>query len=207
MISGIEGELAAVAGGRIELRCGAFTYELLVSAAEEQRLRPRVGTHVRLHARQFLESQNQGASFVPRLIGFGSADERAFFELLTTVKGLGKRRALRAMRYPCHVIAEAIANKDIELLTELPEVGQRTAETIVAELHGKVDRFVGTGPPGEAGPSNQPATMAEALAALVQLGEARLQARRWLERAVAADPGLDTAEELVAAAYRMKEPG
>ncbi len=46
---------------------------------------------------QYLESQGQGSSVIPRLVGFQSTAEREFFELFTTVKGIGNRRALRAM--------------------------------------------------------------------------------------------------------------
>ena len=43
------------------------------------------------------------------------------------------------------------------------------------------------------------------MAALVQLGEPRPHARQLIEKALAGDPGLDSADELVAAVYRYKE--
>ena len=45
----------------------------------------------------------------------------------------------------------------------------------------------------------------DALAAMVQLGEPRSQARQLLDRALAVDPTLDSADALIAAAYRLKE--
>jgi hypothetical protein len=114
----------------------------MVPAADEPRLVPLIGHRVEFHALHYLESHGQGSSFVPRLIGFGSTEERAFFELLTTVKGLGMRKALRALRLPYQAVARAIAAEDLEVLTSLPEIGRRTAQTMVAELGGKVDRFL-----------------------------------------------------------------
>lgn len=88
-----------------------------------------------------LQSPDQGTSFEPRLIGFLTPAERDFFDLFTTVKGIGTRRALRAMTKPPGWIAAAIVRGDAKALTELPEIGKRLAETIIAELTGKVDHF------------------------------------------------------------------
>jgi Holliday junction DNA helicase RuvA len=206
MISRIEGELVGVADGRAELRCEHLTYTLLVPAADEDALLERVGGRIRIHTLHYLEAQGQGSSFVPRLIGFASADARAFFELLTTVKGLGTRKALRALSLPHTSIAEAIACRDTSLLTALPEIGKRTADTIVAELNGKVDRFLGgrVDEPVDAGPTGTGVVMRDAVAALTQLGEPKLHARQLVEQAIADDPTIDTADALVAAAYRTR---
>ena len=99
--------------------------------------------------------------------------------------------------------------KDADLLTTLPEIGRRTAETIVAELHGKVDRFVELKPvdiDGVAG-GETPTAIHDAVTVLVQLGEPRLQARQLVERALRSDPDIESADALVAAAYRLKEEG
>ena len=207
MISRIEGELVGVADGRAELRCGDLTYTLLVPAADEDALLERIGSRIRIHTLHYLEAQGQGSSFVPRLIGFASAEARAFFELLTTVKGLGARKALRALSLPYTTIAEAIACRDTGLLVALPEIGKRTADTIIAELSGKVDRFLGPAPgdrPGDTEPSGTALVMRDAVAALTQLGEPKLHARQLIEQAFAENPALDTPDALVAAAYRVR---
>ena len=116
------------------------------------------------------------------------------------------------MRLPHQVIAQAIAAKDVQLLTSLPEIGKRRSETIVAQLHGKVEGFLelkpsasSTDPNSSAEPSTS-AMISDALAALCQLGESNLEAHGLIERALAVDPGLDSADALVTAAYRLKEP-
>jgi Holliday junction DNA helicase RuvA len=158
-----------------------------------------------------MESHNNGAAFIPRLIGFASPHDRAFFELFTTVKGIGNRKALRALQLPFGAVAAAIADKDLDLLKSLPEIGKRTAETIVAELNGKVDRFV-TGRSTSVGldgvepkDAARTALIRDATAVLTQLGEQRLTARHLVDRALAADSTITNAETLVAAAFRLKE--
>ncbi|MHC5023132.1 MAG: Holliday junction branch migration protein RuvA [Planctomycetota bacterium] len=207
MISRIEGELLVAQDGRVELRCGSVTYEVLVPACDLEELPEPVGETTYLFTLHYLEAQGQGASFLPRLIGFRTAGQRAFFELFTTVKGVGNRKALRAMVMPHGAIAEAIATKDLDLLVSLPEIGRRTAETIVAELHGKVDGFVEMKPLATeaTGAAAASGLVHDAVAVLVQLGEPRQHARRLAERALAADPAIDAPEVLVAAALRLKE--
>ena len=212
MICRIEGELVAAQDGRVELACGSLTYELLIPAVEQQPLSDALGTHVEFHTLHFLENQGQGAVYVPRLIGFRSAQQRAFFELLTTVKGVGSRKALRAMQLPHQTIAEAIATKDVQLLTSLPEIGKRTAETSVAEIGGKVDRFVEPRPVGVEGGtpaalSGQAALIRDAVTVLTMLGEPKVRARLLVDRALDADSTIDSADALVAAAYRHQERG
>jgi Holliday junction DNA helicase RuvA len=128
---------------------GGVAHEVLVPAYLADRLMGKwgggagsVGGTVTLHTLEYLESQNQGASFIPRLIGFASPTERDFFELLTTVKGLGNKRALRSMALEPATIARSIHERDTRALQRLPEIGPKLAELIVHELKGKVERFV-----------------------------------------------------------------
>jgi len=212
MISRIEGQLVSVVGERANLKCGEFfTYEVLVPAADRQRLAARIDEIIEFRTLHYYEGQGQGSSFIPRLIGFTSDDDKTFFELFTTVKGMGNRKALRALALPFRSVAEAIAAKDLDTLKSLPEVGKRTAETIVVELHGKVDRFIELKPTAAGGPglpadSAQSEVIRDAVAMLVLLGETNAHARHLVERATVVDPSIDTPEAAVAAAYRLKEP-
>jgi Holliday junction DNA helicase RuvA len=209
MINRIEGLLHSVTDdGRALLRCDHITYELFIPGADQQRLASMIGERIDFHTLHYLEGRDQGAAYMPRLIGFSCPEDRAFFELFTTVKGIGNRKALRALQLPFATIAAAIAEKDVDLLKSLPEIGKRTAETIVAELHGKVDRFVelkpltSTATPGD---NARLSLINDAVAVLSQLGEQKLTARQLVDRALNADPTLDSPEALVAAAFRLKE--
>lgn len=147
---------------------------------------------VTFHTHLYLEGQGQGTSFIPRLVGFGSTRDREFFDLFTTVKGIGNRKALRALAKPPAEIAAAIARRDARALTELPEIGKRLAETVVAELHGKVESFAlqlddGTAPrsPLIVEPKSGLApAMEDAVNVLCTLGETRPEAERKVQLAV-----------------------
>lgn len=210
MISRLSGQLVEIDGPAALVQCGNITYEVLVPAADQGRISSLVGEEVAFHTLHYLEGQGQGASYVPRLIGFASKEDRAFFELFTSVKGMGVRKTLRALQLPFARVAEAIADKDIDLLKSLPEIGKRTAETIVVQLSGKVDEFAaGAGARSDgavAGLDQEQAGLVhDAVAVLMMLGEPKLQATKLTERALAADPTIREADELVAAAYRLKE--
>jgi Holliday junction DNA helicase RuvA len=149
------------------------------------------------------------------LIGFSSRQQRAFFELLTTVKGIGNRKALRAMQVSHERMAEAIAAGDARFLSTLPEIGKRTAESTIVELKGKLDSFlrdplaarratamVSASIPLPVGPA------ADAEDILVALGEVRAQARALIERALAgSDDGTLGAQEIVTRALRSRGVG
>lgn len=218
MLARVSGTLESVERGAALVAVGeGAAYEVLVPVYLAERLTGRwggeaaVGRAVVLHTLQYMESLNQGASFVPRLIGFATVRERAFFELLTTVKGLGNKRALRAMAVEPGTIARAIHDRDTRALQRLPEIGPKLAELIVHELKGKVAEFavgsedaagaasiepkaakprvrLGAGAAGAVEPARAVAAarppIRETVEALIALGEAPGEAERMVARAV-----------------------
>jgi Holliday junction DNA helicase RuvA len=193
VITRLTGILEAVddRSAAIAVMGGELAYEVLVPAFLAERLKTQIGSAVTLTTFQYLESQGQGSSFIPRLVGFQTVAEREFFELFTTVKGIGNRRALRAMATDPAVIARAIMAKDAKALTKLPEIGKRMAETIIAELSGKVDTFLSTAEVKELDgavngqASSEDPIVDEAILALVALGESRADAQAMVTRAQA----------------------
>jgi len=214
MISRIKGTLESIEGGVAVLQLpGGLTYEVLVSAFTGARLGGSLGQVVELHTLHYCESQNQGASLLPRLAGFLNAQDRRFFELFTTTKGIGNKKALRAMTLATDQIAAAIADRDLALLQSLPEIGRRTAETIVATLHGKVDKYLSASAyaplPGDKSAAGPQPTGARALArdaleVLMQLGENRTQAMAWIDEALRDEEKPADVQDLVARVYRIK---
>ncbi|MBM4109230.1 MAG: hypothetical protein FJ255_10550 [Phycisphaerae bacterium] len=209
MITRLSGTLEQVREGVAEVAQPALgvVRQVLLPAYLGPRLIARLGEPVTLHTLEYLDSPNQGASFVPRLVGFAHPAEREFFEVFTTVKGIGTRKALRALAVEPGEIARAIQSRDVRALQELPEIGKRLAETIVAELHGKVDRFALPGPEVRVDlkPVRPPRDgfEEEAVAALIALGEAKSDAERMVS-AVSPRSGASTAQELVAAVYAAR---
>lgn len=219
MIARIEGVLETIEGSTVLIRPGGgMVYEVMVSSYAGARLGGSIGQTVTLHTLHYLESHNQGASFLPRLAGFLTRTDREFFELFTSVKGIGNRRALRCMTLASEQIAAAIVDRDLALLQSLPEIGRRLAETVVATLHGKVDRFATPDTasathnkparPGEAAAVSSSRTLTrDALDVLVQLGENRAQALVWIDQILrdsSDDPPTD-AQDLIARVYRLKQ--
>jgi holliday junction DNA helicase RuvA len=219
MITRITGILVAVDGLDATLAVGDVAYQILIPAYESARLSALAGERVTFHTIQYLESQGQGSSYIPRLIGFASPQDRRFFELMTTLDGFGNRRALRALAQEPAQIARAILSGDAPWLTKLPEIGKKTAEKVILELKGKVDSFLsideikgldaaagGRAPAGPAIPGLPRLDAAEpALAALMALGETRGDAERMIRTALEREPALNSAattpEQLIAAAY------
>jgi Holliday junction DNA helicase RuvA len=190
-----------------------IVHEVLLPAFVSQRLAPSITKTVTLHTLHFLEGQNQGAMFLPRLAGFLTPADKAFYQLMTTVKGIGHRRALRALVLPTDQLAMAIADRDIKLLQTMPEVGKKTAETIALTLRDKVEPFLNApraSSPGDpdvvdVAPSTPTSSLARsAVEALVTLGEDRARALAWVDQVMQSDERPETIEELIAAVYRLK---
>lgn len=210
MICGIDGELISVGDTWIVVRPeGGLSYEVFIPSYAAAALRERVGQHVHLETRMSIESQSQGAILMPRLVGFLSPDERAFFELFTSVKGLGMRKALRALVRPPAEVAAAIAARDHRTLQELPEIGKRLAETIIVDLADKVTRLAWVTAEGiESKPVRRHAAAVEAVAALIALGQHASEAEKLVDRALASAKStgreLSTADAIVTAALQAR---
>lgn len=203
MICRLTGKIVSAHDNAIVVETGGLGYEVLVPVSSLPALERLVGNEVTLFTIQFLEGNPAGSNFIPRTIGFLSQSEREFYTLFVKVKGVSMRKALRAMAVPAHQLAAAIENGDIHTLTSLPEIGKKTAAQIVTDLRGKLDRFVE--------PSAAPMPMREltdaqkvALEILIQWGDRRPDAQRWIAAAVEADPTLAAPEDIVRAAYRIK---
>ena len=182
---------------------GGLCYDLRTPACDVERLARRVGQDVVLHTIHYFEGDPSHGQIVPRLIGFLSENDRDFFRVFTKVKGVGVRTALQALARPVGEIAAAIQRKDATFLTALPGIGPRTAERIVADLHGKVEDFARQ-VPASAYQVELPDDAAEAVAVLVQLGERHADATALVQRVLAVAPEVQSAEDIIQYVYRLK---
>ncbi|MGE3107747.1 MAG: Holliday junction branch migration protein RuvA [Phycisphaerales bacterium] len=230
MIARIAGSLESIEGttALVAVDATGLAYEVMIPAYLSGRLRATysldtagadaslatIRPSIVLHTLEYLEGQGQGTSFIPRLVGFATDNEREFFEMFTTVKGLGNRRALRALAQEPAAIADAIVSRDVRRLQELPEIGKKLAETIVLELREKAQRFAGllgsAGRPAIPGESASeleakfsPAAV-EAISAMVTLGESEASAERMVAGALRRNGRLATADEILSAAYASR---
>ncbi len=205
MISRIWGTLELVEGlEAIVSPGGGLSYQVLIPVYLGERLRPQIGRPITLQTIEYLEGQGQGSSYIPRLIGFQTIQERRFFDLLTSVDGFGNRKALRALAQEPASIARAIAGADAAWLSQLPEIGKKTAEKVILELKTKVQPFLTAEDIRglDAAASVQVTGPAEeAIAALITLGETRPDAERKVRTAILKNSGLKTTDQILAATY------
>jgi Holliday junction DNA helicase RuvA len=148
----------------------------------------------------------------PRLIGFQREIERGFFEKLVTVPNVGPTTATKALVFSVSTIANWIEAGDVTELTKLPSIGKRSAETIVAQLRGKVteealladERFDRPEKPKPAGPSD---VARDTMDALIALGYNRTEAERLVSQ-VESESAPATVEEAIRAVFRkVSAPG
>jgi Holliday junction DNA helicase RuvA len=208
MIVRLSGKLDFVGEDCVHITPGGseLTHELLVPAADIPFLQTKIGQHLSFFTLQYLEGNPSFGSLAPKMLGFLRSDDKDFFDLFTTVKGIGTKKALKAFAIPTAQIAAAIALKDTRKLSSLPTIGKRAAEQIIAELHGKVEKFaVGAAPsvPVESLPDHQQS----AIAALITLGEKRNEAENWVRRVCEVDASLKDPNKIVPAVYRLKNGG
>jgi len=207
MIASLTGDLRHVDEDRIHLQVGPILYELLVPAADVDRLKDDVGLELTFHTLLYLQGDANGGNLEPRLIGFLRREDKKFFEKFITVKGIGPKKALKALALPTGEIAHAIESKDAKFLCALPEIGKRTAEQIVAELSGKVADFATSIPESSAsvlGGGRRTPVEEDAIMALVALGERRLDAEQLLERVKLTSPAAKTTQALIGEMLRMR---
>lgn len=207
MIARIIGRLEQVADGVALISTAAgLWYEVLVPAFDADRLGKRIAQEVSLYTIHYVEGDPSHGAQTPRLLGFLSEIDRRFFRVFTTVKGIGIRKALRALVRPVAEVAAAIQNKDARFLVDLPEIGKRTAEQIIHELHEKMEDFAGA-PAAGAAETQLAEPALEAVAVLVQLGERRGDATALVERVLAVAPELTSPEVIIQRAYKLKAGG
>lgn len=206
MIASLTGTLAHVADDRIHLQAGPILYELLVPANDVGLLQAGIGEEMTFHTHFYLQGDASGGQIEPRLVGFLRREDKKFFEKFITVKGIGPRRALKALAMPVGEIAHAIESKDAKALTQLPEIGKRTAEQIVAELSGKVKEFALSLPASRTigRPSRHTEAEEDAVQVLMALGERRVDAEQLLERARQSNGELKTADALSREMLRLR---
>lgn len=83
----------------------------------------------------YLSFRQDGVS----LFGFESATERQFFNMLTSINGIGPKSALGILSHASPAqLADAIVREDITTLTKVKGIGKKGARRIILELNEKI---------------------------------------------------------------------
>jgi Holliday junction DNA helicase RuvA len=122
------------------------------------------------------------------LFGFATQDEKALFERLIGVSGIGPKLAITVLSgLATGDLVHAIRNGQVDQLVRIPGVGKKTAERMVVELRDKLDGLVAGRPPAAASaPVALSAVEQDVLSALVNLGCNRAVAETAIRKAKAA---------------------
>jgi Holliday junction DNA helicase RuvA len=209
LISHLRGRLARrnEANSSVEIDVGGVWYQVELPAFVWRSLEEQlVDSELELETFYFVTANAP----IPRLIGFQRSVERGFFEKLITVPNVGPTTATKALAFSVSTIARWIESGDTAALSKLPSIGKRTAETIVAQLRGKVTEEALLADEGFDQPARPAAAVPTEVArdtsdALVALGYARSEADRLVAQ-VEAESAPATVEEAIRAVFRKLNP-
>ena len=204
MIARLEGKLVKLDTESALVQVGAVAYEVMLPGYCISALSGSIGSDVTLCTMEYYEGAPGRGNLVPRMVGFLSEGEKDFFVKLTSVKGIGVKKALRSMGIPIASIAAAIEGGDDKTLMALDGISKRTAQQIIAELKGKLGGFA-VGVEQAAAKAAFKAFQAEALEILIAWGEKRNEAIELIGLACRKHPDVKSAEELVPLVYRLKQ--
>ena len=194
MIGKLKGTVDEIAEDHVILDVHGVGYVAYCSARTLGSL-PRAGEAAVQHIETFVRED------MIRLYGFHSHLEREWFRLLQSVQGVGAKVALAVLStLPPSDLANAIALRDLAMVSRAPGVGKKVAERIVTELKNKAPAFAGEasgtiGLKQELGEGVAPQPIADAVSALTNLGYSRDMAANAVAAALkVAGEGADSAK-------------
>jgi Holliday junction DNA helicase RuvA len=173
MIGALRGKVETKTPGIVLVDVGGVVYEVAVSLQSFARL-PAEGMSVRLDV--VTHMREDGIT----LFGFLDRGEKAVFNLLRSVNGVGPKLALNILSgMPAGEIRSALAGGDVQRLVRVPGVGKKIAERLVLELRERArDEEIAAGFEPQA--SDGERRDQEAVSALVNLGYRRADAEKVL---------------------------
>ena len=132
MFYSLEGILSQKTEKFVALENQGFGFRIFVSRETLGKL-PKIGEKAKLFLHYHLRED------AAELYGFLTCEEMEFFELLTSVSGIGPKSALGLLGLSTvdNIKSAIVANK-VEFLNRAPGVGRKTAERIILELKSKL---------------------------------------------------------------------
>ncbi len=182
MIAYLRGKLLEKHPNQVIVETGGVGYDVLIPVSTFSAL-PDAGAEVKLRIHTHVREDTLA------LFGFLTAEEKAIFEKLISVSGIGPSLAVKVLSgMAVSDLIPAIRGGVVEQLVRIPGVGKKTAERIVLELKDKLD---GIGLAVAVGVSEKPAAALspidqDVLSALLNLGCNRQAAESAVRSAKAA---------------------
>jgi Holliday junction DNA helicase RuvA len=176
MIAHLKGTVLEKHPNQVIVDVGGVGYDVTIPVSAFSSL-PDKGSVVQL----FIHTQVR--EDVLALYGFVSPRDKALFEKLITVSGIGPKLAITALSgLSSEDLATAIRSGSLEQLVRIPGVGKKTAERMVLELRDKLD-LIGPAAQASAPKSAFNATEEDVISALMNFGATRAAAEAALGKA------------------------
>ena len=210
MIVQLTGTLVEVLPTHIVLNVGGVGFELGVSSTTAASL-PHVGeSGVTVLARMVVRDGSM------ELYGFATREERALFDQLRAITGVGSKLALSVLStFSPAVLAQIVTTQDTARMAQVPGVGRKKASRLIVELSDVFSKdaelrgLVGLTAPSDASlplSAGAPAGVeADATEALLSMGFTSQEAELALEGH--AESGAVTVEQVLAYALRRLGSG
>ena len=178
MIALLRGTLLEKHPNQAIVEAGGVGYDVTIPVSTFTHL-PDAGAEVRLRIHTHVREDALA------LYGFLTQDEKALFEKLIGVSGIGPTLAVKVLSgLAAPDLIRAIHRGEVERLVRIPGVGKKTAERMVLELRDKLPAV--TGEEREPPAAALSAVDQDVLSALLNLGCARPQAEAAVRKAKAA---------------------
>ena len=134
MISQVHGTLIEATPSTAVIEAAGVGFELGISGMTAAEL-PELGGEVRLYTRMQVRED------AIALYGFATKDERAVFDRLIAVSGVGPRLALSVLsKFTVSQLYSTVMAEDEEGMTAVPGVGKKTAQRLILELKGVFEK-------------------------------------------------------------------
>ncbi len=131
----LKGTLAYKESNICVVDCGGVGYKCTVSLNTSASLANKLGEEVKLYTH--LAVREDGIE----LFGFGSESERACFNQLTSVSGVGPKAAMSILSIMTpDKFSLAVCTEDAKAISKAPGIGAKTAARIILELRDKVSK-------------------------------------------------------------------
>jgi len=186
MISHLRGALLEKNPNTVVVDVHGVGYEVTIPVTVYSSL-PAIGAEVSLHIHTHVREDALS------LFGFVSAAEKALFEKLISVSGIGPKLAVTALSgLAAPELIAAIRTGALDQLVKIPGVGKKTAERMVLELRDKLDSIGAPARAAGAAPkSDFNATEEDAISALMNFGSTRAAAEAAVTKARSAEGAND----------------
>ncbi len=132
MISYIKGEIIYNGGDTLVVENNGIGYEVTVPAFSAQKLCSQKGI---VTVYTYMSVREDGIS----LFGFASREEKAIYEKLISVSGIGPKAAVSILgaMTPSQLIT-AIVSSDAAAIARAPGIGKKTAQRVILDLKDKI---------------------------------------------------------------------